>query len=59
MRNLRMTVIQTQIVLEISSSEENDDENDIWDLGPDPSVDGFCEKDRQPSIPLFIGNPVV
>ena len=27
--------------------------------GPGPSVDGFCKKDRQPSIPLFKGNPAV
>jgi hypothetical protein len=27
--------------------------------GPAPSVDGFCKKDRQPSIPLFTGNPAV
>ena len=46
-------------VPEISSSEESDDENDISDSGPGPSVDGFCEKDRQPSIPLFTGNPAV
>jgi hypothetical protein len=39
-------------VLQILSSEESDDENDISDSGPGPSVDGFCEKDRQPSIPL-------
>jgi hypothetical protein len=29
----------------------------IW--GPGPSVDGFCKKDNQPSIPLFTGNPAV
>ena len=46
-------------VPEISSSEESDDENDISDSGPGPSVHRFCEKDRQPSIPLFIGNPAV
>jgi hypothetical protein len=34
-------------VLEISSSEESDDENDISDFGPGPSVDGFRKKDRQ------------
>jgi hypothetical protein len=45
-------------VPEISSTEESDDEN-ISDLGPVPSVDGFCKKDRQPSIPLFTGNPAV
>jgi hypothetical protein len=45
-------------VPEISSSEYSDDEN-IWDSGPGPSVDGFCKKDRQPSIPLFTGNPTV
>jgi hypothetical protein len=28
-------------------------------LGPGPSVDGFCKKNRQPSIPLFTGNPAV
>jgi hypothetical protein len=32
---------------------------DISDLDPGPSVDGFCKKDRQPSIPLFTGNPAV
>jgi hypothetical protein len=26
---------------------------------PGPSVDGFCKKDSQPSIPLFTGNPAV
>jgi hypothetical protein len=31
-------------VPEISSSEESDDENDISDSGPGPSVDGFCKK---------------
>jgi hypothetical protein len=46
-------------VPEIASSEESDDENDISDLGPGPSVDWFCEKDHQPSIPLFTGNPAV
>jgi hypothetical protein len=46
-------------VPEILSGEERDDENDISDSGLGPSVDGFCEKDRQPSIPLFIGNPAV
>jgi hypothetical protein len=48
-------------VLEISSSEECDDENDISDSGPGPSLDGFCKKDRQPStcIPLFTGNSAV
>jgi hypothetical protein len=58
MRNLGMAVIQTQIVPEISSSE-SDDENNISDSGPGPSGDGFCEKDRQPSIPLLIRNPAV
>ena len=33
-------------VPEISSSEKSDDENDISDSGPGPSVGGFCEKDR-------------
>jgi hypothetical protein len=46
-------------VPEILSSEECDDENDISDLGPGPSVHGFCKKDRQPSIPLFTGNSAV
>jgi hypothetical protein len=46
-------------VPQISSSKESDDENDISDLGPGPSVDGFCEKHHQPSIPLFTGNPAV
>jgi hypothetical protein len=46
-------------VPEISSSEESDDENKISDSSPGPSVDGFCKKDRQPSIPLFTGNPAV
>jgi hypothetical protein len=46
-------------VLQISSIEESDDENNISDLGPGPRVDGFCEQDRQPSIPLFTGNPAV
>jgi hypothetical protein len=46
-------------VPEISSSEESDDENDISDSGLGPSVDGFCKKDHQPSIPLFTGNPAV
>jgi hypothetical protein len=46
-------------VPEISSSEESNDENDSSDLGPGPRVDRFCEKDRQPSIPLFTGNPAV
>jgi hypothetical protein len=46
-------------VPEISSSEESDDENDISDSGADPSVDGFCKKDHQPSIPLFTGNPAI
>jgi hypothetical protein len=46
-------------VPEISSSAESDDENDISDSSPGPSVDGFFEKDRQPSIPLFTGNPAV
>jgi hypothetical protein len=27
--------------------------------GLGPSVHGFCEKDRQPSIPLFTGYPAV
>jgi hypothetical protein len=36
----------TDWVPEISSSEESDDENDISDSGPGPSVDGFCKKDR-------------
>jgi hypothetical protein len=27
--------------------------------GPGPSVDGFCKKDCQPSIPLVSGNPAV
>jgi hypothetical protein len=27
--------------------------------GPGPSVDGFCKKDSQPSIPLFTGNPAI
>jgi hypothetical protein len=44
---------------QISSSEESNDENDISDSGPSPSVDGFCKKDRQPNIPLFTGNPAV
>jgi hypothetical protein len=41
---------------QISSSEDSDDENDISDSGPGPSVDGFCKKDRQPSTvkPLSI-----
>jgi hypothetical protein len=43
-------------VLEISSIEESGDENDISDSGLGPIVDGFCKKDRQPSIPLFTGN---
>jgi hypothetical protein len=46
-------------VPEISSSEDSDDENHISDSGPGPSVDRFCKKDRQPSIPLFTGNPAV
>jgi hypothetical protein len=47
-------------VPEISSSEESDDENDISGSGPGPSADGFCKKkNRQPSIPLFTGNPAV
>jgi hypothetical protein len=46
-------------VPEILSSEESDDEKDISDSGPGPSVDGFYKKDRQPSIPLFTGNPAV
>jgi hypothetical protein len=46
-------------VPQISSNEESDDENDISDLDPGPSVEGFCEKHRQPSIPLFTGNPAV
>jgi hypothetical protein len=37
-------------VPEISSSEESDDEKDISDSGLGRSVDGFCKKDRQPSI---------
>jgi hypothetical protein len=44
---------------EISSSEESADENDISDLGLGPSRDGFCRKDREPSIPVFTGNPGV
>jgi hypothetical protein len=32
-------------VPEISNSEDSDDENDISDSGPGPSVDGFCKKD--------------
>jgi hypothetical protein len=46
-------------VPQISSSEESHDENYISDSGLGPSVDGFCKKDRQPSIPLFTGNPAV
>jgi hypothetical protein len=46
-------------VPEILSSEGSDDENNISDSGLGPSVDGFCKKDRQPSIPLFTGNPAV
>jgi hypothetical protein len=46
-------------VPEISSSEESDDEKDISDSGLGPSVDRFCDKDCQPSIPLFTGNPAV
>jgi hypothetical protein len=46
-------------VLEILSSKESDDENKISDSGVGPSVDGFCQKDRQPIIPLFTGNPAV
>jgi hypothetical protein len=46
-------------VLQISSSEDSDDENDISDSGLGSSVDGFCEKNRQPSIPLFTGNPAL
>jgi hypothetical protein len=46
-------------VPEISSSEESDDENDISDSGLGPSVDGFCKKECQPSIPLFTGNSAV
>jgi hypothetical protein len=46
-------------ILEISSSEESDNENNISDSGLGPSVDRFCKKDRQPSIPLFTGNPAV
>jgi hypothetical protein len=34
----------TDCVPEISSSEESDDENDISDSGPGPSVDKFCKK---------------
>jgi hypothetical protein len=30
--------------LQISSSEESGDENDISDSRPGPSVDGFCKK---------------
>jgi hypothetical protein len=30
-------------VPQISSSEDSDDENDISDSSPGPSVDGFCE----------------
>jgi hypothetical protein len=44
---------------EISCSEESADENNILDLGPGPSVDGFCRKDHQPCIPFFTGNPAV
>jgi hypothetical protein len=32
---------------------------DISDSDPGPSVDEFCKKDHQPSIPLFTGNPAV
>jgi hypothetical protein len=46
-------------VPEISSSEDSDDEKDISDSGLGPSVDGICKRDRQPSIPLFTGNPAV
>jgi hypothetical protein len=35
-------------VLEISSSEDSDDENDISDSGLGPIVDGFCKK-RSPT----------
>jgi hypothetical protein len=38
---------------------EESDDNNISYSGLGPSVDGFCEKDRQPSIPLFTGNPAV
>jgi hypothetical protein len=31
----------------------------IQTWGPGRSVDGSCKKDRQPSIPLFTGNPAV
>jgi hypothetical protein len=54
-----MTVIQTNIVSHKYRVEESDDENNISDSGLDPSVDRFYEKDRQPSIPLFTGNPAV
>jgi hypothetical protein len=54
-----MTDSDADSVPEISSSEESDDENDISDSGPGPSVDGFCKKDRQPSIPLITGSPAV
>jgi hypothetical protein len=33
-------------VPQISSIEESDDENDISDSDPGPTVDGFCKKDR-------------
>jgi hypothetical protein len=46
-------------VPEISNIEESDDENDISDSSPGPTVDGFCKNDCQPSIPLFTGNPAV
>jgi hypothetical protein len=54
-----MTVIQTKIVSRKYRVLRSDDENDISDSGPGPSVDRFYEKDRQPSIPLFTENPAV
>jgi hypothetical protein len=49
----------TDCVLEISNSEDSADNNDISDSGPGPSINGFCTKDDQPSIPVFRGNPGV
>jgi hypothetical protein len=60
-RKRKLLRTEADIVASIDEelANDSDDENDISDSGPGPSVDRFCKKDRQPSIPLFTGNPAV
>ena len=63
MATRKIKVFRTEADIGASIDEEfandSDDENYISDSGLGPSVDGFCKKDHQPSIPLFTGNPAV